>query len=94
MLEMLLGMLEFLLFHQSTEVEKDVSLKEDRRMEGMEAMGMKEEHELDIGRKEEVLEMLFYCSRITQDISFFCLIRDKRSGEETCVEGSRNKQSV
>ena len=93
-LEMLLGMLEFLLFHETTEVKKDVSLKEGRRMERMETMGMKEEHELNIGWKEEVFGMHFYCSRITQDISFFCLFRDKRSGDETCVEGSRNKQSV
>ena len=64
--EMLLGMLEFHLFHESTEVKKDVSLKEDRRMERMEATGMKEEHELDNGRKEEVFVTHFFCStRIT-----------------------------
>ena len=38
LLEMLLGMLEFLLFHESTEDVKDVSLT-DMRMESIEGYG-------------------------------------------------------
>ena len=42
----------------------------------MEATELKEERELDIRikgwRKEEVFEMHFFCSVITQNVSFLC----------------------
>ena len=63
-LEMLLGMLEFLLFHENLEVKKDVSLA-DMRMGGMEATEMK-----------EVFVMHLFCSGITQNVSFFCFFKE------------------
>ena len=55
---MLLGILEFLLFHKSTEVKKDVSLVHGYENGSMEATGMK-----------EVFVEYFFCSGIAQNVS-------------------------
>ena len=61
----------------------------------MEATELKEERELDIRikgwRKEEVFEMHFFCSVITQNVSFLCFPEARQSNEETCVERSGNE---
>ena len=80
LLEMLLGMLEFPLFHESTEVKKDVSLWTDMRMESMEATEMK-----------EVFVMYFILFRDDAECFFsFVSLRDRQSSEEICVDRSEN----
>ena len=36
---------------------------------------------------KEVFVMHFFCLGITQNVSFFCFLRDRQSNRETCVEG-------
>lgn len=79
LLEMPLGMLEFLLFHESTEIKKDISLIHGYENGSMEATGMK-----------EVFLQHFFCSG-TQNVSlFFVSLVDRQSDEEPCVYGSGN----
>ena len=53
---------------------------------------MKVEQELDIRikdrRKEEVIEMHFFCLGITQNFISFVFMRDGQSYRKTCVEES------
>ena len=78
-MEVLLGMLEFLLFQESAKVRKDVSLIDGLEYGwskgSMEATEIKAEQELDIRikgrRKEEVFVMHFFCSGIAQNVFFF-----------------------
>ena len=54
-------MLQFLLFHESTENMKDVSLT-DMRMESIEGYG----------NGGSLCDVFSFCSGITQNVSFFC----------------------
>ena len=76
---MLRGMLDFLLFHEKTEVKGDVSL-----MDGY------ENGKHGGYRNEGSLCDAFLLFRAAQDVSFSSL-RDRQSDEETCVEGSGNE---
>jgi len=57
----------------------------------MKATEMKVEQGLGVGitgwRKEEVFVMHFFCSGITQNLSFVSM-SDRQSDRETCVEAS------
>jgi len=62
LLEMLLGMLKFLLFHESTGVKKGVSLME----------GWENGKHGGYGNEGSFCVMHLFCSGITQNVSFFC----------------------
>ena len=63
LLEMLLGMLKFLLFHESTEVKKDVSLMD----------GYENGKHGGYGNEGSLCEA-FFCSGITQNVSFLLFL--------------------
>jgi len=75
---MFLGMLEFLLFNESTEVKKNASLINGWLKECVEATEMIEGQDLGVRikgwRKEEVFVMHFFGSGITQDVSFLLFL--------------------
>ena len=74
---MLLGMLEFLLFHESTEVKNDVSL-----VDGYENGGY--------GNEGSLCDT-FLSFRDNAECFFpFVSLRERQSDEETCVDGSGN----
>ena len=77
---MLLGMLEFLLFHERTEIMKDASLMhsyENGKREG--------------SRNEGSLCGVFLLFRDNAEYFFpFVPLRDRQSNEEACVDGSGN----
>jgi len=77
---MLFGMLEFLLFHESTEVMKDVSL-----MHGYE----NEKHE-GYGNEGSLCGVFLLFRDNTEGFFSFVSLRDKQSDEETSVDGSGN----
>ena len=80
MLEMLLSMLEFLLFHESTEVKKQVSLM--NRYENGKHGGY--------GNEGSLCDA-FILFRDNAECSFsFVSLKDRQSDEETCVDGSGN----
>ena len=80
MLEMLLGTLEFLLFHESSEVIKDVSLMPPYQNGKHRGCG-----------NEGSLCGAFLLFRDSAEC-FVSLVslRDKQSDEEACVDGSAN----
>jgi len=80
MLEMLIGMLEFLLFHESTDVKKDVSLMDGYENGKPGGYG-----------NEGSLCGAFLLLRDNAECFFpFVSLRDRQSDEEKCVDGSGN----
>ena len=77
---MLLGMLELILFHESTEVKKEVSLMD--RYENRKHGGY--------GNERSLCDA-FLLFRDNVEFFFpFVSLRDRQSDEETCVDGSGN----
>ena len=74
-LEMLLGVLEFLLFHESTEVKKDVSLMD----------GYENGKHGGYGNEGSLCDAFLL---FRDNPECFFPLRDKQSDEETCVDGS------
>ena len=80
MLEMLLSMLEFLLFHESTEVEKQVFLM--NRYENGKHGGY--------GNKGSLCDAFLLFRDNAECLFSFVSLKDRQSDEETCVHGSEN----
>ena len=77
---MLLGMLEFLLFHESSEVMKDVSL--------MHGYGNREHR--SYGNEGSLCGVFILFRDNAECFVSFVSLRDRQSDEETCVDGSGN----
>jgi len=72
---MLLGMLEFLLFHESTEVKKEISLMN----------GYENGKHGGYGNEGSLCDAFLFRDNAERLFSFVSL-RDRQSDEETCVD--------
>jgi hypothetical protein len=77
---MLLGMLLFLLFHESTEVMRDVSLMHS--YENWKDRGY--------GNEGSLCGAFLWFRNNTECFVSFVSLRDRQGDEETCVDGSGN----
>ena len=80
LLEMLLRMLKFLLFHESTEVKKDVSLID----------GYENGKHGGYGNEGSLCEAFFLFRDNGECFFSFVSLRNRQSDEETCVNGGGN----
>jgi len=79
--EMLLGMVEFLLFHGSTEVKKDVSLID----------GYENGKHGGYGSEGSLCDAFLLFRDNAKSFFLFVSLKDRQSVEETCVQGSGNE---